>query len=45
MEEIYSQDKLNRFKRRLVHFNHTQELQKYSEKDLEYYPQEYRYFM
>lgn len=45
MEEIHSQDKLNRFKRRLVHFNHTQELQKYSEKDLEYYPQEYRYFM
>ena len=45
MEEIYSQDKLNRFKRRLVHFNHTQELQKYSEEDLEYYPQEYRYFM
>ena len=45
MGEIYSQDKLNRFKRRFVHFNHTQELQKYSEEDLEYYPQEYRYFM
>lgn len=44
LDNIYSPEKVKIFKSKLMHFNHTQELQKFDKKDLDYYPEEFQYF-
>ena len=44
LDNIYSPEKVKICKSKLMHFNHTQELQKFDKKDLDYYPEEFQYF-